>query len=181
MRAAKPDFWVARRPNAGPRRSAQLVNFWTPFLPGNPTLNTRRRRQKTLRRNLITPPPPPPHEFLPRSRNPDFRIPRTTSPEIACSRVGPKSGDLRAGRLSNAGPRRPAHLVNFRTLFCRKPSRKHATETSENAPAADCALARNLARLGSLLPAGYPSPVPIGTFRLPPAARFWLPLASHAF
>ena len=31
--------------------------------------------------------------------------------------VGPKSGDLWAGRLSNMGPRRSARLVDFRTPF----------------------------------------------------------------
>ena len=39
------------------------------------------------------------------------------SPEIAEFHVGPKSGDLWAGRLSIAGPRWPAQLVNFRTPF----------------------------------------------------------------
>ena len=39
------------------------------------------------------------------------------SPEIADFGVGPKSGDLWAGRLSNADPRRSAQLVNFRTPF----------------------------------------------------------------
>ena len=39
------------------------------------------------------------------------------SPEIVGFRVGPKSGDLRAGWLSNAGPRQLAQLGNFRTPF----------------------------------------------------------------
>ena len=39
------------------------------------------------------------------------------SPEIADFRVGPKSGDLWAGRLSNAGARRSAQSGNFRTPF----------------------------------------------------------------
>ena len=87
---------------------------------------------------------------------------------VACSRGGfrrkrgPKIDRLR--RIwSISGP-----------VFRRRPSRKRATATSENAPAADRALARDLVRLGTLLPAGYPSPVPPVTFRLPPAARFWL-------
>ena len=39
------------------------------------------------------------------------------SPEIADFGVGPKSGDVWAGRLSNADPRRSAQLVKFRTPF----------------------------------------------------------------
>ena len=39
------------------------------------------------------------------------------SPEIADFGVGPKSGDLWAGRLSNMDPRRSAQLVDFRTPF----------------------------------------------------------------
>ena len=39
------------------------------------------------------------------------------SPEIADFGVGPKSGDLWAGRLSNTDPRRSARLVDFRTPF----------------------------------------------------------------
>ena len=39
------------------------------------------------------------------------------SPEIADFRVDPKSGDLWAGRLSNAGPRRSAQAADFRTPF----------------------------------------------------------------
>ena len=39
------------------------------------------------------------------------------SPEIADFGVGPKSGDLWAGRLSNMDPRRSAQLVDFRAPF----------------------------------------------------------------
>ena len=112
MRAAKPDFWVARRPNAGPRRSAQLVNFWTPFLPGNPTLNTRRRRQKTLRRNLITPPPMNScrDPEIPISGFPEQRLRKSHVPASARNRAICGLGDFQtlapAGRLtwSISGP-----------------------------------------------------------------------------
>ena len=60
---------------------------------------------------------PPPHDVLTGSRDPDFRISPTMSPEIADFRVGPTSGDLWAGRLSNTDPRQSAQLVNFRTPF----------------------------------------------------------------
>ena len=39
------------------------------------------------------------------------------SPEIADFGVGPKSGDFRAGRLSNADPRWSAQSVDFRAPF----------------------------------------------------------------
>ena len=41
----------------------------------------------------------------------------TMSSEIADCHINPKSGDLWAGGLSNAGPRRSAQLVSFRTPF----------------------------------------------------------------
>ena len=107
------DSWAGRPSNAAPRRSAQLVNFRAPF-PPDTVSKTRdvsgRKRAAGILQAL-------PYEFPRRSRNPDFRISPRTSPEIADFGVGPKSGDLWAGRLSNTDPRRSAQLVDFRTPF----------------------------------------------------------------
>ena len=89
-----------------------------------PISGPRFRRRPSLKRAAETsenappePSRPPPYDILTGSRNSDFRISPTMSPEIADFRVGPKSGDVWAGRLSNAGPRRSAQLVDFRTPF----------------------------------------------------------------
>ena len=91
-----------------------ISQFPDPVFAGNPAKNTRRRRKKTCRRNPID---PPPREFLRTSRNPGFRISPATSTGTADFRVGPKSENLRAGRLASSGPRRPAQLVNLPTPF----------------------------------------------------------------
>ena len=112
-----------------------------------PPLNARGRRQKTRRRNLID----PRREFLTRSQNPDFRAPPTTPPEIADFRVGPKLDDLRAGRLSNASPRRSAQLANFRTPSSPETSCKTRDRDAKKR-------ARPAATPFRLPPAGYPPP-----------------------
>ena len=57
-----------------------------------------------------------PCHIIQRDGGPHLRVSQA-SPEITHFRVGPKPGNLRAGRLSHAGPRRSAHLVDFRTPF----------------------------------------------------------------
>ena len=94
----------------------------------------RFRREPSLKHAAGSPgnaPPEPyrPYEFPRRPRNPRFLISPSMSPEIADLRVGPKSGDLCAGRLPNVGPRRSAQFVNFRTPF----SPETPTETRDGA------------------------------------------------
>ena len=99
--------------NLGRRRSAQLVDFRAPFSPES--------HGKHATESSGNAPPesnrPPSSQFPTRSRNPDFRISPTMSPEIADFRVDPKSGGLWAGRPSNTDPRRPAQSVDFRAPF----------------------------------------------------------------
>ena len=80
----------------------------------------------------------PPRDILTRYRNPDFRTSPTMLPEIADFRGGPKSGDLWAGRLSNAGPRRSAQLVDYPTpLWPETPSKIRDRDAKKRArPAA---------------------------------------------
>ena len=95
----------------GPPRVGALGQLPDPVFAGTPLRSTRRTRRDTRRRTLIGPPTCIPEE-VPKSRFPGQA--RHVS-VIADFRVSSESGDLRGGRLSNAGPRRSAQLVNFRT------------------------------------------------------------------
>ena len=125
------DLWSGRLPTAGPasRRNWPICR---------PRFRRKPSPQHATETSVNTPPEPnrPPYEFLPRSRNPDSRTPRTMSPETPGFLVGRKSGDLWAGRLPTAGPRQSAQLVNFRTPFSPETCYKRATETSVNTPPA---------------------------------------------
>ena len=133
----------------------------------------RFRRKPPIKHPTETPenaPPgpnrPPPYGFLTRSRNPDFWISPTVSPGIADFGVGPKSGDLWAGRLSIASPRRSAQLVDFRTPFLPEtPSKTRDRGAGKRA--------RTTATPCRLPPAGYRPPATpcLHLLPLPPAAR----------
>ena len=107
-------------PRRGPRQSAQLVDLSTPFSP----LTLSKTPDGEARKHAAEFQYAPPYVIPTRSQNPDFRIPPTMSPEIADFRVGPKSGDVWAGRLSNAGPRRSGQPVDFRAPFSPETPRK---------------------------------------------------------
>ena len=88
------------------------------------------------------------------------------SPEIADFGVGPKSGDLWAGRLSNTDPRRSARLVDFRTPF----SPETPCKTRDRGAGKR---ARVTAAPFRLPPAGYHPPATpcLHLLPLPPSAR----------
>ena len=143
---------------SGPLPVGAIGQFPTPFSPETSNKNPAETSENA------------PHDILTRSRNPDFRISPTMSPEISYIRVGPKSGDLRAGRLPSAGPRQSAQLVNFRTPY--SPEARCKTRDGDVRQRAG-GRPRPGARFGKIR---WPP-----ACRLPPAARFWLPPASHTF
>ena len=95
-------------------------------------------------------------------------------PEIADFRGGPKSGDLWAGRLSNAGPRRSAQLVDYPTpLWPETPSKIRDRDAEKRARPAATPRARFFWEGGKEVLPGYsPSnkPVSLGPYSgLPPS------------
>ena len=113
------DLRAMRLSNAGPRLPAQLVNFQTPFSPEtlDPVFALKRATESSENA-------PPPFDILTGSRDPGFRVPLKMSPEIADCRVGPKSGDFWAGRLSDTDSGWSAQLVDFRASFSPGPQTK---------------------------------------------------------
>ena len=103
------------------------------------------------------------------------------SPEIADFRAGPKSGDLRAGRLSNADPRRSAQSVDFRTPFppeTRPKTRDRHAKKRARPSATPCQLPPAVISFRSGSSATVAALHPVaggrqGVAALPPVARSW--------